>query len=100
MTFTLGVLRTSIRLKRIRRLFVEFSKPLSFFCLLFLLLVHVLFYKLAVRLPISIMPRILVDVSKIDMSTTILGYKLSAPIMVAPTAMHQLAHPEGLSFSS
>lgn len=31
------------------------------------------------------------------MSTTILGYRLSAPIMVAPTAMHQFAHPEGLS---
>ncbi|KAK1362738.1 (S)-2-hydroxy-acid oxidase [Heracleum sosnowskyi] len=44
---------------------------------------------------IYIRPRILVDVSKIDMSTTILGYRLSAPIMVAPTAMHQLAHPEG-----
>ncbi|XP_050134751.1 peroxisomal (S)-2-hydroxyacid oxidase GLO4-like isoform X2 [Malus sylvestris] len=29
------------------------------------------------------------------MSTTVLGYKISAPIMLAPTAMHQLAHPEG-----
>ncbi|PIA42118.1 hypothetical protein AQUCO_02100168v1 [Aquilegia coerulea] len=40
-------------------------------------------------------PRILVDVSSIDLSTTILGYKVSSPIMVAPTAMHKLAHPEG-----
>ncbi|PHT86068.1 Peroxisomal (S)-2-hydroxy-acid oxidase GLO3 [Capsicum annuum] len=31
----------------------------------------------------------------IDMSTTILGHKTSAPIMVAPTAKHKLAHPEG-----
>ncbi|KAM3267842.1 peroxisomal (S)-2-hydroxyacid oxidase GLO4 [Capsicum chacoense] len=44
---------------------------------------------------IIIRPRILVDVSGIDMSTTILGHKTSAPIMVAPTAMHKLAHPEG-----
>ncbi|XP_076913726.1 peroxisomal (S)-2-hydroxyacid oxidase GLO4-like [Bidens hawaiensis] len=44
---------------------------------------------------IIIWPRILIDVSKIDMSTTILGYKTSAPIMIAPTAMHKLAHPEG-----
>ncbi|KAI3814892.1 hypothetical protein L1987_14539 [Smallanthus sonchifolius] len=44
---------------------------------------------------ISIWPRILVDVSKIDMSITILGYKTSAPIMIAPTAMHKLAHPGG-----
>ncbi|XP_024177459.1 peroxisomal (S)-2-hydroxy-acid oxidase GLO4 isoform X5 [Rosa chinensis] len=29
------------------------------------------------------------------MSTTVLGYKISAPIMIAPTSMHQLAHPEG-----
>lgn len=41
-------------------------------------------------------PRVLVDVSRIDMSTTILGYRISAPIMIAPSAMHQLAHPEGL----
>ncbi|XP_052627723.1 peroxisomal (S)-2-hydroxyacid oxidase GLO4 isoform X1 [Lactuca sativa] len=44
---------------------------------------------------ITFRPRILVDVSKIDMSTTILGYKTSAPIMIAPTAMHKLAHPQG-----
>ncbi|VVA20709.1 PREDICTED: peroxisomal (S)-2-hydroxy-acid oxidase [Prunus dulcis] len=46
-------------------------------------------------LPKMLRPRVLVDVSRIDMSTTILGYKISAPIMIAPTAMHQLAHPEG-----
>ncbi|CAL8137869.1 unnamed protein product [Prunus armeniaca] len=40
-------------------------------------------------------PRVLVDVSRVDMSTTVLGYKISAPIMIAPTARHQLAHPEG-----
>uniref|UniRef100_A0A5B7AF81 (S)-2-hydroxy-acid oxidase n=2 Tax=Davidia involucrata TaxID=16924 RepID=A0A5B7AF81_DAVIN len=44
---------------------------------------------------ITIRPRILVDVSRIDMSTTILGYNISAPIMIAPTSMHKLAHPEG-----
>ena len=42
-------------------------------------------------------PRVLVDVSRIDMATTVLGYKISAPIMVAPTSRHQLAHPEGLN---
>ncbi|XP_059665540.1 peroxisomal (S)-2-hydroxyacid oxidase GLO4-like isoform X3 [Cornus florida] len=36
-----------------------------------------------------------VDVSRIDTSTTILGYNTSAPIMIAPTSMHKLAHPEG-----
>ncbi|KAI5665368.1 hypothetical protein M9H77_15221 [Catharanthus roseus] len=44
---------------------------------------------------ISIQPRILVDVSKINMSTTILGYKTSSPIMIAPTGLHKLAHPAG-----
>ncbi|NP_001242385.1 peroxisomal (S)-2-hydroxy-acid oxidase GLO5-like [Glycine max] len=40
-------------------------------------------------------PRILVDVSKIDLTTTVLGFKISMPIMIAPTAMQKLAHPEG-----
>ncbi|XP_040370267.1 uncharacterized protein LOC112183342 isoform X7 [Rosa chinensis] len=44
---------------------------------------------------ITLRPRVLVDVSRIDMSTTVLGYKISAPIMIAPTSRHQLAHPEG-----
>ncbi|KAJ0264051.1 (S)-2-hydroxy-acid oxidase GLO1 [Hirschfeldia incana] len=40
-------------------------------------------------------PRILIDVNKIDMTTTILGFKISMPIMVAPIAMQKMAHPEG-----
>ncbi|EEF33202.1 peroxisomal (S)-2-hydroxyacid oxidase GLO4 [Ricinus communis] len=44
---------------------------------------------------ITFRPRILVDISRIAMPTTILGYTISAPIMIAPTAMHKLAHPEG-----
>ncbi|XP_022955689.1 peroxisomal (S)-2-hydroxy-acid oxidase GLO4-like isoform X3 [Cucurbita moschata] len=44
---------------------------------------------------IMIQPRVLVDVSQIDMSTTILGHRISAPILVAPTAAHKLAFHEG-----
>ncbi|TYH67480.1 hypothetical protein ES332_D06G190400v1 [Gossypium tomentosum] len=44
---------------------------------------------------ITIRPRILVDVSRINLSTTVLGYKISAPILVAPSAKHKWAHPEG-----
>ncbi|KAJ8642172.1 hypothetical protein MRB53_018866 [Persea americana] len=40
-------------------------------------------------------PRILVDATKIDMTTTVLGFKISMPIMIAPTAMQKMAHPEG-----
>ncbi|KAK4748895.1 hypothetical protein SAY87_015481 [Trapa incisa] len=40
-------------------------------------------------------PRILIDVSKIDMTTTVLGFKISMPIMIAPSAMQKMAHPEG-----
>ncbi|RWW84558.1 hypothetical protein BHE74_00006823 [Ensete ventricosum] len=39
-------------------------------------------------------PRILIDVSRIDMTTTVLGFKISMPIMIAPTAMQKMAHPE------
>ncbi|KAL5757309.1 hypothetical protein ACOSP7_019920 [Xanthoceras sorbifolium] len=44
---------------------------------------------------ITFRPRILIDVSRVELSTSILGYNISMPIIVAPTAMHQLAHPEG-----
>ncbi|XP_028232601.1 (S)-2-hydroxy-acid oxidase GLO1-like isoform X1 [Glycine soja] len=40
-------------------------------------------------------PRILIDVSKIDLTTTVMGFKISMPIMIAPTAMQKMAHPEG-----
>lgn len=39
--------------------------------------------------------RVLVDVSEVDLSTEILGTQVAFPILVAPTAFHKLAHPEG-----
>ncbi|XP_020273188.1 peroxisomal (S)-2-hydroxy-acid oxidase GLO4-like [Asparagus officinalis] len=44
---------------------------------------------------ILLLPRVLVDVRNIDMSTNLLGYNLSSPIIIAPTGMHKFAHPEG-----
>src|SRR6266700_1011709 len=46
---------------------------------------------------IRLRPRVLVDVrtSVIEMRTSVLGMPISMPIMVAPMAMHCLAHPEG-----
>nr|POF00026.1 peroxisomal (s)-2-hydroxy-acid oxidase glo4 [Quercus suber] len=44
---------------------------------------------------ITFRPRMLVDVTKIDFSTTVLGYNISAPIIIAPSGLHKLAHPEG-----
>ena len=43
----------------------------------------------------ALRPRILVDVSRRDLSTTVLGQRISMPILVAPTAFHGLVHPEG-----
>ncbi len=40
-------------------------------------------------------PRMLVDVSRCETSTTLLGEDLAHPVCVAPTAFHRLAHPEG-----
>lgn len=42
-----------------------------------------------------IRPRCLVDVSKMDLSTTILGERISSPICIAPSAMQRMAHPDG-----
>lgn len=44
---------------------------------------------------IRLRPRMLVDVSKCDTSTTVLGAPVSMPVLVAPTALHCMAHPEG-----
>jgi isopentenyl diphosphate isomerase/L-lactate dehydrogenase-like FMN-dependent dehydrogenase len=40
-------------------------------------------------------PRVLVDVSAVDTTTTLLGTKVSRPFGIAPTAQHALAHPDG-----
>lgn len=39
--------------------------------------------------------KVLVDVQTRDTRTTVLGTPVSMPILVAPTAFHRLAHPEG-----
>jgi 4-hydroxymandelate oxidase len=44
---------------------------------------------------IRLRPRCLVDVSKIDLRTALLGRELPFPILVAPTAYQRLAHPDG-----
>src|SRR5689334_8023157 len=40
-------------------------------------------------------PRILAGVGERDLSTEVMGHSLSFPLMLGPTAMHQLAHPDG-----
>lgn len=40
-------------------------------------------------------PRVLVDVSEVGAATTVLGMKLSMPLLVAPVAFQKLAHPDG-----
>lgn len=44
---------------------------------------------------LKIRPRVLVDVSERDLGTTVLGRERRNPIIVAPTAYHRLADPEG-----
>jgi isopentenyl diphosphate isomerase/L-lactate dehydrogenase-like FMN-dependent dehydrogenase len=38
---------------------------------------------------------VLCDVSALDLSTTVLGTKVSLPVLIAPCGGHQKAHPEG-----
>jgi 4-hydroxymandelate oxidase len=45
------------------------------------------------RIPLR--PRVLRDVSTIDMATTLLGSPVAAPIGIAPTAAHGLVHTDG-----
>ena len=44
---------------------------------------------------IFLRPRVMVDVGRRDLSATVLGARLSAPILVAPTAFQRMAHPDG-----
>ncbi len=40
-------------------------------------------------------PRVLIDVSRIDTRTELLGERLRSPVLLAPTAFQRLAHPDG-----
>ena len=44
---------------------------------------------------LALRPRVLVDVSKVDTSTTVLGHELRIPVMMAPIGSLQLITPEG-----
>ena len=44
---------------------------------------------------LRVRPRMLRDVTAIDTSTTVLGDRIAAPLMVAPTGRHKLFHPDG-----
>jgi 4-hydroxymandelate oxidase len=44
---------------------------------------------------IPLRPRVLVDVSQIDLATTVLGEHISLPVLLAPTAFNRLACDEG-----
>src|SRR5258708_5521499 len=39
--------------------------------------------------------RVLVDVSHRDLTTSLFGQQISMPVLIAPTAFHRLAHPDG-----
>lgn len=43
---------------------------------------------------LELWPRVLVDVAERDLSTSVLGHRVNAPILVAPTAFHGLAHAD------
>jgi 4-hydroxymandelate oxidase len=44
---------------------------------------------------ITFRPRMLVDVTGLDLTSELLGQKLVAPILAGPTALHERFHPEG-----
>jgi 4-hydroxymandelate oxidase len=44
---------------------------------------------------IRLRPRVLVDVSVVDVRTSVLGQPIDFPVVLAPTAFNRLAHPDG-----
>jgi isopentenyl diphosphate isomerase/L-lactate dehydrogenase-like FMN-dependent dehydrogenase len=43
----------------------------------------------------ALRPRVLRDVSTLDLSTTVVGTKVNLPVLIAPCGGHKRAHPEG-----
>lgn len=43
----------------------------------------------------TLVPRVLTDVSDIDVSVEILGERIAMPVIIAPTGFPRIAHPEG-----
>ncbi len=43
----------------------------------------------------ALRPRVLRDVHSLDLTTTVLGTKVSLPVLIAPCGGHKKAHPEG-----
>ncbi len=43
----------------------------------------------------TVLPRVLVDVSRVDLAVEVLGAPLTMPILLAPTAYQRLAHAQG-----
>ena len=43
----------------------------------------------------ALRPRVLRDVSTLDLSTTVLGAKVNLPVLIAPCGAHKRAHPDG-----
>jgi 4-hydroxymandelate oxidase len=43
----------------------------------------------------ALRPRVLRDVSALDLSTTVLGTKVALPVLIAPCGGHKKAHPDG-----
>jgi len=56
---------------------------------------HTLAANVAAWAELTLRPRVLRDVSHVDLSTTVLGEPVPHPILVAPTATHRLGHAEG-----
>ncbi|KAK7752732.1 hypothetical protein SLS62_005284 [Diatrype stigma] len=52
-------------------------------------------YNNAVYRNILLRPRVFVDCTRCDSSTTLLGHKVGLPIYVSPAAMARLGHPDG-----
>jgi len=44
---------------------------------------------------IALLPRVLQDLRRLDLSTTVLGTRVDFPVLAAPAGVHAKAHPDG-----
>ena len=44
---------------------------------------------------LRLLPKVLVDVSDRSTKTSVLGHEIDLPVILAPSAMHRISHPDG-----
>ena len=83
----------SIRFYILHNKLLKFTYKLPYYSKVYTM--YLLHFLINISHRYRLMPRVLRDVSSLDMTTHLLGEEVAFPICLAPTAMQQMAHYDG-----